>query len=173
MRQQFCTQCGAELSLSSKFCTNCGVPVQSAPVPPTPDVPVVTTKPSRPDRRRVRYALAIALVAAVVAIVYLVGARFNGTSGGATAANVAQTAAAEALPDVHDDQDIPYPDVPRISVEEAKGRYDAGKAYFVDVRDEESYAATHIDNALSLPLTELETRYQELPKDAEIITYCT
>lgn len=174
MRQQFCTQCGIELSQDNNFCTQCGAPVESSPVSFTPAVSTVTTKPSGLGRRLVRYALASTILAAlVVTIVYLVGIRSNGATGGANAFTVAQTATAEPVSDVHDEQGIPYPEVPRLSVEEAKARHDAGTTYFVDVRDEESYAKMHIANALSLPLTELEARYQVLPKNAEIITYCT
>ncbi|MGA9348132.1 MAG: rhodanese-like domain-containing protein [Anaerolineae bacterium] len=66
---------------------------------------------------------------------------------------------------------VSYPEVPRISLAEAKARYDAGTALFVDVRAQEEYDTAHIPNAISLPLADLEARYQELPQDAEIITY--
>ena len=75
--------------------------------------------------------------------------------------------------DVHDEEGIPFPDVPRLALADAKARFDDGSALFVDVRDLDAYAAAHIPNSLSLPLGEIESRYQELPKDAEIITYCT
>lgn len=66
---------------------------------------------------------------------------------------------------------VSYPEVPRISLAEAKARYDAGTALFVDVRAQEEYDTAHIPNAISLPLADLEARYQELSQDAEIITY--
>ncbi len=77
------------------------------------------------------------------------------------------------IPDSHDEQGIPYPDVPRIAIAEAKAKYDAGTAIFVDVRSLEEYQARHIPNAISLPAEELASRVGELTKDAEIITYCT
>jgi rhodanese-related sulfurtransferase len=61
--------------------------------------------------------------------------------------------------------------VPRISLAEAQARYDDGTALFVDVRGQEEYDTAHIPDAISLPLADLEARYQELPQDAEIITY--
>lgn len=113
MRQQFCTQCGIELSQDNNFCTQCGAPVESSPVSFTPAVSTVTTKPSGLGRRLVRYALASTILAAlVVTIVYLVGIRSNGATGGANAFTVAQTATAEPVSDVHDEQGIPYPEVP-------------------------------------------------------------
>jgi len=41
----------------------------------------------------------------------------------------------------------------------------------VDVRAQEEYDTAHIPNAILLPMADLEARYQELPQDAEIITY--
>jgi len=80
---------------------------------------------------------------------------------------------APEITDYHDEQGIPYPDVPRIPAAEAKTRYDAGTALFVDVRSQGEYDTAHVANAISLPLADLESRYRELPQDAEIITYCT
>ncbi len=77
------------------------------------------------------------------------------------------------IPDEHDEQGIPYPAVPRIAIDEAKAKFDAGEAIFVDVRSLEEYQARHIPGALSMPTEEIPARYKELPKDAEIITYCT
>lgn len=68
---------------------------------------------------------------------------------------------------------MPYPDVPRISVVDARARHEAGTALFVDVRSEEAFATSHIAGAISLPLSQLEERYQELPREREIITICT
>ena len=77
------------------------------------------------------------------------------------------------IPDYHDEQGLPYPDIPRITVEEAKGKFDAGTAIFVDVRSLEEYQARHIPGAVAMPIEEIPARYDELPKEAEIILYCT
>ena len=66
-----------------------------------------------------------------------------------------------------------YPDVARVSLADAKAAYDTHGAVFVDVRDAESYAQSHIPGALSIPLSELETRRSELKPSDWIITYCT
>jgi rhodanese-related sulfurtransferase len=42
----------------------------------------------------------------------------------------------------------------------------------LDVRPFTEYQQGHIPGAISLPLSELETRLAELPKDAEIVAYC-
>lgn len=69
--------------------------------------------------------------------------------------------------------EIPYPDVPRVSLSDAKKAYDDGTAVFVDVRDSASYRQSHIPGALSIPLDELASRENELNPSDWIITYCT
>ncbi len=66
-----------------------------------------------------------------------------------------------------------YPEIPRISVQDAKAAYDIGNAVFVDVRDPETYAQSHIVGAISIPLQDLPNRIKELDPQAWIITYCT
>lgn len=68
---------------------------------------------------------------------------------------------------------IPYPDVERISLTDAKTAFDNGSALFIDVRDTEYYDARHIRGALNIPYSELETRMKELDPNQLIITYCT
>jgi 3-mercaptopyruvate sulfurtransferase SseA len=62
-------------------------------------------------------------------------------------------------------------DVLRISIEEAKQAFENGEAIFVDVRDPESFVAGHISGAVSIPLTELPDRLDELSMNALIIPY--
>jgi rhodanese-related sulfurtransferase len=47
-----------------------------------------------------------------------------------------------------------------------------GEIVLVDVRPREEFNAGHIEGAWSVPLSELEERLAELPKDREIIAYC-
>lgn len=68
---------------------------------------------------------------------------------------------------------VPYPEVERVTVQDAKAAYDAGTAVFVDVRGDELYNTGHIQGALSIADTEMETRFTELDPNAWIITYCT
>jgi NADPH-dependent 2,4-dienoyl-CoA reductase/sulfur reductase-like enzyme/rhodanese-related sulfurtransferase len=46
------------------------------------------------------------------------------------------------------------------------------KALLVDVREPQEYAAGHLDEAINLPLPQLRTRLDELPRDREIWLYC-
>jgi hypothetical protein len=64
-------------------------------------------------------------------------------------------------------QEVP-PD--RVTLEEFKSLLAAGKVFVLDVRgvvDRKMKGATHI------PLDQLESRLAELPRDREIVTYCS
>lgn len=67
----------------------------------------------------------------------------------------------------------PAAEAPRISVADAKKAVDAGKAILVDVRSALSYQQEHPKGAVSIPGYELQARMSELPKDKQIIAYCT
>jgi len=66
-----------------------------------------------------------------------------------------------------------YPDVARVSLADSKAAYETGSAVFLDVRDAESYAQSHIAGAISIPIEDLPARMGELNKSDWIITYCT
>ena len=68
---------------------------------------------------------------------------------------------------------VPYPDVIRVTTGNARAAHELKEAVFVDVRAKEQYAQSHIPGALSIPLSEFESRLNELNKDQWIITYCT
>jgi hypothetical protein len=72
-----------------------------------------------------------------------------------------------------DQSSLPYPGVPRVTVGDARAAHELQQAVFVDVRSADQYAQGHIPGALSIPLSELEGRLNELSKDRRIITYCT
>ena len=58
----------------------------------------------------------------------------------------------------------------RVTVEEFKRLRDAGKVYVLDVRYQ---VETKIKGAAHVPLDQLESRLSELPRDREIVTYCS
>jgi hypothetical protein len=68
---------------------------------------------------------------------------------------------------------IPYPNVSRVSLKDAKAAYDLKNAVFIDVRGEPYYSEEHIPGALSITYDELPSRSQELKKTDWIIPYCT
>ena len=66
-----------------------------------------------------------------------------------------------------------FPEVPRVSLEDALSANQTGSAVFIDVRDSSAYEAAHVSGSLSFPLSQLESRLKELDPNAWIITYCT
>lgn len=63
-------------------------------------------------------------------------------------------------------------EVPRIAPSVLKGRLDAGEnVLVVDARTLGEYTARHIPGAISVPLSEIEARMDELPRDPEIVLY--
>lgn len=66
------------------------------------------------------------------------------------------------------------PDGPRVEViglADARARFDAGTAVFVDVRSGSEYAAGHIPGALTITSQELESRIKGVPAGTAIIAY--
>lgn len=76
-----------------------------------------------------------------------------------------------AISSGHDEET--YPEIERVSVEDAKAALDSGTAVFVDVRGADAYAMSHIPGSVSIPLAEVESRLSELDTNQWIITYCT
>jgi len=67
-------------------------------------------------------------------------------------------------------------DVPRITVQELKAKMDKGDdLVVVDVRTGNDYenSKLKIKGAVRISIVKIEDRYKELPKDKEIILYCT
>ena len=81
--------------------------------------------------------------------------------------------ASAIAPAVPAQQDIPYPAVARVLPGDAHGSANAGAAVIVDVRGREFFDQSHAAGAISMPLDEIPARIGELPKDRQILTYCT
>ncbi|MEK6375930.1 MAG: rhodanese-like domain-containing protein [Acidobacteriota bacterium] len=64
-------------------------------------------------------------------------------------------------------------DAPRIKQAELKALFDANNVTLLDVRDAESYLASHIPGSLQIPLSRVEGEVQFLPKGKPIVAYCT
>ena len=78
-----------------------------------------------------------------------------------------------ARPTATTEPNIPFPDIKRVTLQEAKAALDGKTAIFVDVRSADSYKTSHITGAVNIPLAELEGRINELDPGKWIITYCT
>ncbi len=70
-------------------------------------------------------------------------------------------------------QSIPYPDVPRVTLKETQSLLEKGQAVLIDIRDSSAYDQSHAVGALLFPESEIGTRLSELPRDKQLILYCT
>ncbi len=82
------------------------------------------------------------------------------------------TTAAE-LPATVSSPRIPYPDIPRVRLGDAKAAYNLNQAVFIDTRGEPYFSSGHIPGALSMTEVEVSARLDELDPNAWIIPYCT
>lgn len=65
-------------------------------------------------------------------------------------------------------------EVTRITLQELKSKLDnKSHVIIVDARGKNSFEQEHIKGAISMPVEEVEARYKELPKNKEIVFYCT
>jgi rhodanese-related sulfurtransferase len=63
-------------------------------------------------------------------------------------------------------------DLESVTIDELLERLETDEVVLLDVRPEEEYKSGHIANALSIPIEQLASRLQELPRNKEIIAYC-
>jgi len=63
--------------------------------------------------------------------------------------------------------------VPRISVAVLREKIDRGEVVVMDVRDIDSYTASHIAGAMHIPVSYVETELPYLPRGKPIVAYCT
>jgi phage shock protein E len=103
------------------------------------------------QRRKKRQTQLILGVVAVLLLALLAWAAFNGFSSSATTQ-------VEALP-------------AEISVAEAYQMYQEG-AFVLDVRTQEEWDDNHIPNTTLIPLDELESRLDEVPRDQDVVVIC-
>jgi flagellar basal body rod protein FlgC len=68
---------------------------------------------------------------------------------------------------------LPYPNVNRISLADAKAAYDSASAVFIDVRGDPSYSTSHIKGALDIAYADIVSGMADLDKSKHYILYCT
>ena len=114
-------------------------------------------------------SLLIPIVVALVVVAMIVGVIISIEGGTTTSANSSQENTALPL----NTGSLPYPNVARVGVQESQAKQEQGQAILVDVRSTESFQKSHAAGAVSIPEAEVGTRMNELPRDKEIILYCT
>ena len=60
----------------------------------------------------------------------------------------------------------------RIDVDRAFELYRQRQVTFVDVRSRDDFERGHIPGALSVPISELSRRIDEIPREHAVVTYC-
>jgi len=108
------------------------------------------------------------IIATVIAFAYVDFS--DEDDGDTTTAQAGQTTAtATARPGVPQTLE----DVPRIKAQDLKTLFDAREMAVVDVRDRSAYDAAHIPGTISAPWAEFMRQMPALPRDTQIVTYCT
>lgn len=128
--------------------------------------------PSKKKQSKSGSSLIIPIVVGVVVLVIIVGAilSIEGQQT-ATASRPGDVSQPETTARAQPASDIPYPSVPRVSLQETKEGLEAGQIVVVDVRSQDSYDNSHIAGALSIPEGEIDSRLDELPRDKDVVFY--
>ena len=114
-------------------------------------------------------SLLIPIAVGVVVVAMVVGIILSVEGRGPSVANSLQDNTALPL----NTGSMPNPEVPRISLQETQTMFEQGQAILVDVRSRDSFEKSHAQGAISIPEEEMGARLDELPRDKEIILYCT
>jgi rhodanese-related sulfurtransferase len=62
---------------------------------------------------------------------------------------------------------------PRITAAELHDLWVKGKVLVIDTRLDDAYKQSHINGAISVPVTEFVAKMDQLPRDKKIVAYCT
>lgn len=68
---------------------------------------------------------------------------------------------------------VPFPEVPRITLADAKKAFDDGSAVFIDTHSKEMFDNEHIRSAINIPFNEMDSHLDKVPKNKTVITYCS
>ncbi|MEI2379774.1 ArsR/SmtB family transcription factor [Priestia megaterium] len=63
-------------------------------------------------------------------------------------------------------------DLYTLTMDQVHEKLDGGDVILLDLRPTEEYEAGHIEGAVSVPMEELDSYLQQLPKDKEVVAYC-
>ncbi|MDT4895544.1 MAG: hypothetical protein QOH25_621 [Acidobacteriota bacterium] len=106
--------------------------------------------------------------AVVLSILMLAACNSSDTKGNRAGSN-----SAASFPSTTPGHVAPSDGVKRVTIVELRDAIAKGTAIIVDVRGDSSYQQNHIKGSISIPLDQVPTRLQELPRDKMIVTYCS
>ena len=107
------------------------------------------------------------LAAALLGVVALTACNSTEKSAAANASKTAPSAATQNA------QATPGDGVRRVTTVDLKNALDSGSAIVIDVRSDAAYKQGHIKGARLIPAGEIANHLGELPRDKEIILYCS
>lgn len=64
-------------------------------------------------------------------------------------------------------------EVPRIAAEDLRAKLNRGEVTVIDVRDAQSFATSHIPGARHIQFASIEGMVDTIPKEKEVVLYCT
>jgi 3-mercaptopyruvate sulfurtransferase SseA len=70
-------------------------------------------------------------------------------------------------------ENIPFPEIGRTSLADARAAYNDGSVVFLDVRTPGEFAQSRIPGSINIPLDELADRLGELDPEDRFLTVCT
>ena len=71
---------------------------------------------------------------------------------------------------MHSSSRLPFK---QVSPTEIKQRLDAGERLrIIDIREHDEYETAHVDAAELLPMSEIQSWWQDLPRDEELVIMC-
>ena len=111
--------------------------------------------------------------AVVLAIVTLAACNSSDTKGNRAGSAGSSGNSAASAPSSTPGHVAPSDGVKRITTVELRDALAKGAAIVIDVRGATVYQQNHIKDSISIPLEQVETRLQELPRDKMIVTYCS
>jgi hypothetical protein len=112
------------------------------------------------------YYLSAAVMLAIIVLAACNSRNNNaGTSGGG--AVVKNGAAPVSTPNV------PSDGVRRVTTVELRDMLDKGTAVVIDTRGADAYKQNHIKGSISVPVDQVASRINDLPRDKMIVAYCS
>jgi hypothetical protein len=107
----------------------------------------------------------------VLAVLLLAGCNSQDMKG--NVASGSGKSATATTPGSSSAQNVPGDGVRRITTVELRDALDKGTALVIDTRPLESYKQSHIKGSISVPLDQVQSRINELPRDKMIVAYCS
>jgi hypothetical protein len=129
----------------------------------------------QPRARNSSSMLPVMIIGGIL-VVALLAFSFRRMASSRTESAAPQTASTSSAPPPPTDtaaHETQVAQVPRIKPQELRDLIARNAVTVIDVRDADSYLASHIPGALHIPMARIDGEVPYLPKGKPIVTYCT